>query len=191
MSDTVSPIAPIVWTRPDSVSRSAAGWATTAGVATATSTRSHSPPTTEVEARGPTVAALAAGRAAWLHRKMQRVPGSWWSLAHTASRPRARSRYTSAAASIPTSGPVKYTHTAVHVRADTAEASVRAGFMLMPDRGASRVMYVATSRPAQSPVRAAIRLLETVSTTSISTNEMAISAPKATRGPPGPGTVTA
>ncbi len=63
--------------------------------------------------------------------------------------------------------------------------------MLMPDRGASRVMYVATSRPAQTPVRGAIRLLETVSTTSISTNEMAISAPRATRGPSGPGTVTA
>ena len=46
--------------------------------------------------------------------------------------PRARSRYTSAATSIPISGPVKYTHRAVHVRAGIAEANVRAGFMLMP-----------------------------------------------------------
>jgi hypothetical protein len=30
---------------------------------------------------------------------------------------------------------------------------VRAGFILIPDRGASRVMYVATRKPAQSPVK--------------------------------------
>jgi hypothetical protein len=41
---------------------------------------------------------------------------------------------------MPSNGPVKYTQSAVHVRAATAEASVRAGFMLMPDSGASSMM---------------------------------------------------
>ena len=86
---------------------------------------------------------------------------------------------------------MKYTHRAVHVPAGIAEAKVRAGFMLIPESGASSVMYVATSRPEQSPVRAAARLLETVSTTSINMKEIAISAPRATRGPADPGTVTA
>lgn len=92
---------------------------------------------------------------------------------------------------MPISGPVKYTQSAVQARAGNAEASVRAGFMLMPESGDSSVMNVATSTPEQSPVRAAARLLDTTSTTSISTKEMTISAPKATRGPAGPGTVTA
>lgn len=48
-----------------------------------------------------------------------------------------RRRYTSAARSIPSGGAVKYIHNAVHSRAGTAEARVRAGFMLMPESGAS------------------------------------------------------
>ena len=39
-----------------------------------------------------------------------------------------------------------------HSLAHTAEATVRAGFMLMPEYGASKVMYVATNVPATNGV---------------------------------------
>jgi hypothetical protein len=54
--------------------------------------------------------------------------------------------------SMPSNGAVKYSHAPVHTCAGSADATVRAGFMLMPDTGASNVMYSATSVPAKSPV---------------------------------------
>ena len=64
----------------------------------------------------------------------------WLSLAqYTRALPRRRVN-SPAAASIPNGGAVKYTQSAVQRRPFTAEASVRAGFMLMPEKGASKVM---------------------------------------------------
>ena len=64
--------------------------------------------------------------------------------------------------------------------------------MLMPESGASMVMNVATSRPANTPVnRAAFAWLDAVSTTVMRTQEITASATKATAAPPMPGRVTA
>ena len=41
---------------------------------------------------------------------------------------------------MPRNGAVKYTHNAVQIPLGSAEAKVRAGFMLMPENGASNVM---------------------------------------------------
>ena len=74
---------------------------------------------------------------------------------------------------------------------DNAEASVRAGFMLTPDRGASRLTYIAIKIPASTPVRAGNELLlDAKRITVIKKNEMTNSAAKAAAVPAGPGTVT-
>ena len=74
----------------------------------------------------------------------------------------------------------------------SAEASVRAGFMLIPDNGASKVMNRATSVPAATPVKRAIGAgaFDTVSTTLMSTNAMSASERNAAGTPPGIGFVT-
>jgi hypothetical protein len=67
---------------------------------------------------------------------------------------------------------------------------VRAGFMLIPDSGASSVMNAATSTPAAMPVsRASRSAFDITRTVSIITNEIAVSAPKAHADPGGPGIV--
>jgi hypothetical protein len=63
--------------------------------------------------------------------------------------------------------------------------------MLIPDTGASRVMYVATRMPAQSPVkRFRTRLFDTRSTTDMRIKAISTSATNATPAPNLPGTVT-
>src|SRR4051812_9676262 len=72
----------------------------------------------------------------------------------------------------------------------SADAIVRAGFMLIPEKGDSTVMNSATSAPATQGVKRAVRReLETFKTIVTRRNEMASSAPKATHGPAVPGTV--
>jgi hypothetical protein len=62
--------------------------------------------------------------------------------------------------------------------------------MLMPDNGASTVMKSATSAAAKRPVNGASRArLDTVSTVSISRNEIASSPAKAAASPREPGSV--
>jgi len=64
--------------------------------------------------------------------------------------------------------------------------------MLMPDTGASRLMYIAIKIPASTPVRAGNDLLlDAKRITVIKKNEMTNSAAKAAVVPAGPGTVTA
>src|SRR5947199_10346509 len=72
----------------------------------------------------------------------------------------------------------------------SADAIVRAGFMLMPESGDSILMNSATSAPATHGVKRAVRReFETFKTIVTKRNEMANSAPKATHGPAVPGTV--
>ena len=72
-----------------------------------------------------------------------------------------------------------------------ADPNVRAGFMLIPDRGASTVMNAATSAPANSGVKRLRRCeFEVQRMVPISNIEMANSARKATHKPAGPGVVT-
>jgi hypothetical protein len=62
--------------------------------------------------------------------------------------------------------------------------------MLMPESGASTVMYAATRHPATTPVIDACREALTNRTVSMSTNEMPASAATAAPTPPSPGAVT-
>src|SRR6516165_9057152 len=79
---------------------------------------------------------------------------------------------------------------AVQMPAENAEPTVRAGFILMPESGDSKLMKVATRNPAiQGVNRASLLELDTFNTTETSRKEIANSARKATHGPPGPGTV--
>lgn len=93
---------------------------------------------------------------------------------------------------MPNGGAVKYTQIAVQSRACSAEATVRAGFRLVPESGASKVMNVATSSPEITPVNRAIRRdpLEKRRTTSIKTKVIENSATNAAPEPNGPGSVT-
>ena len=87
-------------------------------------------------------------------------------------------------------GARKYTHTALQIPDESAEPTVRAGFMLIPESGDSTLMKLATRKPATQGVnRVNLREFETRKTTEISRKEMVNSAAKATHGPPGPGTV--
>ncbi len=73
-----------------------------------------------------------------------------------------------------------------------ADANVRAGFMLMPERGDSKLIYSATRDPAASPVyRASDAEPERVRITNISTAEIDSSATNAIQGPAVPGIVAA
>src|SRR5207249_8839251 len=81
---------------------------------------------------------------------------------------------------------------AFQIRPEKAEAKVRAGFMLMPESGASRLMYKATKTPAKIPVRRVQRgEFEALRTTVIRRNEMISSATNAIPGPREPGSVAA
>ncbi len=72
----------------------------------------------------------------------------------------------------------------------TAEARLRAGFMLIPEIGASTVMQAATRAPAKRPVRRARRaVFDARSTTLMSAKLMTHSATNATDVPAGPGIV--
>jgi hypothetical protein len=86
---------------------------------------------------------------------------------------------TSAAESIAIGGAMKYIHQLSQVFATAAEANVRAGFMLIPEIGASRDIYVATRNPAKNGVKLA-SFLEFVVTKTIVIirKEMANSATK-------------
>jgi hypothetical protein len=71
-----------------------------------------------------------------------------------------------------------------------ADPNERAGFILMPEIGASNVMYVATSKLAHAPVYRDMRgRFETCSTTIIIPLAITNSARKARNGPRGPGVV--
>lgn len=62
--------------------------------------------------------------------------------------------------------------------------------MLIPETGASTLMYVATSAPAKSPVRrSSRRAFELINTTDMRMKEMTSSATKAAAAPDAPGTV--
>src|SRR5471030_498299 len=61
-------------------------------------------------------------------------------------------RYTAAASIMPASGAVKYSQASVQTPDGSADATVRAGFMLMPENGASNVTKAAISRPQIRPV---------------------------------------
>ena len=72
-----------------------------------------------------------------------------------------------------------------------ASPVLRAGFMLIPDRGASMAMNVATSVPAKRPVYALSRSDALDQSTHVnSTLEMSASAAKAMAAPRMPGRVT-
>ena len=78
----------------------------------------------------------------------------------------------------------------VHTPLGRADATVRAGLMLMPESGASKVMYRKTSVPANNPVkRASFGVLVRNSTISIMPQAIAASAMNATPTPTWPGTV--
>lgn len=69
---------------------------------------------------------------------------------------------------------------------------MRVGFILIPERGASNVIYIATRAPANRPVnRAMLRVLDTANITDIRTKEIINSATKAILAPPMLGVVTA
>src|SRR3954449_4243777 len=72
----------------------------------------------------------------------------------------------------------------------SAEATLRAGFRLIPETGASIVIYSATSTPAHTPVQRRSREdALAVSTVVIRTKAIAISAAKAAGSPQLPGSV--
>jgi hypothetical protein len=72
-----------------------------------------------------------------------------------------------------------------------ADPTVRAGFILIPDSGASKVMNMAMRAPAKSGVKRLRRLeFATQSTIDIMRAEMMNSAAKAVPTPLGPGIVT-
>jgi hypothetical protein len=76
--------------------------------------------------------------------------------------------------------------------AENAEPSVRAGFVLIPDSGHSKVQYIAISAPAKYGVyRATFLRLDTNRTVIIRIKEIVISATKAAALPYLPGIVTA
>src|SRR6516225_1045328 len=77
-----------------------------------------------------------------------------------------------------------------HKPPGTAEAKERAGFMLIPEIGASKVMKRNTSAPANRPVYlASLCRFVTKSTVDINPKEITVSAAKAGHGPAGPGVV--
>ena len=89
-------------------------------------------------------------------------------------------------------GSAESTQRSRHKPAGWADAKERAGFMLMPDSGASTVMYSATRAPANHPVKRARRgMFETRRITAIRIAEMMNSAMNAPAGPRKPGTVAA
>ena len=72
----------------------------------------------------------------------------------------------------------------------SAEAKVRAGFMLNPDNGDSKITSATISAPAAQPVtRENCAEFETFRMTNIMTNAMTVSATNATAKPSAPGTV--
>src|SRR5581483_5603443 len=120
---------------------------------------------------------------------MQRLSLWWWYLAQNTRCVPRQCLYIRPAESIATMGARKYTQIAVQIPEGNAEPTVRAGFMLMPERGDSTLMKAATRKPATHGVdRVNLRELATFKTTVISRNEIANSAAKATQGPPAPGT---
>src|SRR5215468_3199375 len=83
-------------------------------------------------------------------------------------------------------GARKYTQIAVQIPDGSAEPTVRAGFMLIPESGDSTLMKVATRKPATHGVnRVNLPELETFKTIEIRRNEIVNSAPNATHGPEG------
>ncbi len=69
---------------------------------------------------------------------------------------------------------------------------MRAGFILIPENGASSVMQIATRTPANRPVkRAMLKVLDTVNITDIRIKEIINSDRNAIPAPFMPGTVTA
>src|SRR6185369_1308209 len=114
----------------------------------------------------------------------------WWYLAqNTRCAPRKR-RYSWPAANMAAVGARKYTQMAVQTPAGSAEPTVRAGSMQMPESGASMLMKPATRKPATQGVKRAVRgEFATFRTIATRRNEMANSAANATQGPRGPGRV--
>jgi hypothetical protein len=92
--------------------------------------------------------------------------------------------------SIPSGGPTRYTQSALHAPAPSAEPNERAGFMLAPEIGDSTAMNSATSEAATMPAyRMSRPLPSAVRTASMSTAEIASSATAAAAAPCGPGRV--
>ena len=123
--------------------------------------------------------------------KMQRTVGGWWSLAQrTAVRPCARTNSSAASEHAERRGGEVDPERTPVVRERSPGRSVRAGFMLMPDSGASKVMYGRDEHAGERPVKRASRgVLELCRTIDIMPNEIAGSAAKATSEPARPGTV--
>src|SRR5262249_9115772 len=71
-------------------------------------------------------------------QKMQRWDSGWWSLGQLGTLPSFLAM--AAPSSIPINGPKTYSQKASQCPAPHAEPKLRAGFMLIPDTGASKVM---------------------------------------------------
>src|ERR1700750_688862 len=119
---------------------------------------------------------------------MHRWDFGWWSFGHAGREwaPVARR----APRFIPSSGPATYTQNVSQLPAPQAEPKDRAGFMLIPEIGASMLMYVATSTPTARPVKRAQREPESTTTMNIRAAEMRTSAASAGPTPQRPGRVT-
>jgi hypothetical protein len=89
-------------------------------------------------------------------------------------------------------GPARYNQICCHINPGIAEARVRAGFMLVPERGASMMMRRLTSVPIARAVKGLRRAVEMkTKIVAMRRNEINVSAMNAISAPAGPGTVTA